>query len=877
MTDDNQAEKAKKEAPESLKKAQNQGYEAESITVLGGLDAVRKRPGMYIGGTGIPGLHHLAWEILDNSVDEAMAGHCKNINLKIYSDNSLSVQDDGRGIPVGIHPKYGISALTVVMTKLHAGGKFDHNSYKVSGGLHGVGISVVNALSKKLHVEVYREGNIYSQDFDFGNPEEFRELGTTDKRGTFVRFWVDTTILETDEFQYDTIASRLREFAFLNKGLRLTIEDERSGKTAEFYYEGGIINFVEHINKGKNSIHPPIYFEKEKDAIHLEISMQYNEGYQENLFCFANNINTIDGGTHLIGFKAALTKTFNKYLEQNKLDKEAKLSSEDVREGLTAVISVRLPDPQFEGQTKAKLGNSDVKGIVENLVNTGLATFLEENPAVARLIVMKSIQAAKAREAAKRARDLTRRKSVLNSGSLPGKLADCSEKDPAKSEIYIVEGDSAGGCFSGDTKVALVDGRNLSFKELVKEDREGKKNYCYTVKEDGSIGIGMILHPRITKQDAEVIKIVLDNDEEIICTPDHKFMTRNGGYIEANDLTSEMSLMPLNRKSSKVGGRITIEGYEMIFDPDQNNWVFTHMLADNYNLEKGRYALSAGSHKHHIDFDKNNNSPDNIIRMAKEDHLALHASMAQMTIMREDVKEKARQAHKKQEYREKVRGLMSTPSMKKMLSERAKKQWENNEYKSYMLKKSKEFYESDEEYRKRTIARLNKSQRNYWSKQENRKIQADSVREYFRHNLFAKENLSRKAKEQWLDDTLVSWRREKTKEQWTADFREKRKKAYDKTYYNNTISLMRHLLETRGNLKTYEEERLAQRNPNILTGEVFAKRFFDGDQLAMLEAVACYNHKMKKTVKMNKRIDVYDLEVEGTHNFALASGVFVHN
>lgn len=437
------------------------GYSADSITVLGGLDAVRKRPGMYIGSTGLVGLHHLVYEVVDNAIDEAMAGECRNINIIIHPDNSISILDDGRGIPVDNHPKFNVPALQVVMTKLHAGGKFDSKSYKVSGGLHGVGVSVVNALSKKLYVEVYRNGKVYAQEYTMGEPGEFRILGDTDKRGTLVRFWPNEEIMETTEFHFETLAARMRELAFLNKGVNITIEDQREeNKKHEFCYEGGIVSFVDFVNQNKNPLHPPIYFEKSREGIHLEIAIQYNDGFQENIFTFANNINTTEGGTHLMGFKAALTKTFNKYAEQNKLDKNLKkLTSEDVREGLVAVISVKLSEPQFEGQTKTKLGNSNVKGIVESLVNTGLSTFLEENPTTAKLIILKSIQAARAREAARKARDMARRKEVLNTGSLPGKLADCSERDPAKSEIFIVEGDSAGG--------SAKQGRNREFQAIL--------------------------------------------------------------------------------------------------------------------------------------------------------------------------------------------------------------------------------------------------------------------------------------------------------------------------------------------------------------------------------------------------------------------------
>ncbi|NQU79237.1 DNA topoisomerase (ATP-hydrolyzing) subunit B [Candidatus Woesearchaeota archaeon] len=434
-------------------------YGASAITVLGGLDAVRKRPGMYIGSTGLPGLHHLVYEVVDNSIDEAMAGWCKNIVVKIHPDGSVSVSDDGRGVPVENHPTFNIPALQVVLTKLHAGGKFEKSAYKVSGGLHGVGVSVVNALSMKLIIEVCRDGRRHSQEYSRGSPGEFKTLEETDKTGTYVRFWPDTEIMETSDFHFDTIAARMRELAFLNKGLHITLEDERTEEKNDFLYEGGIVSFVEFVNKNKTILHPPIYFEKGKDDIHLEIAIQYNDSFQDNVFTFANNINTTEGGTHLMGFKAALTRTLNTYAEKNKLGKDVRLGSDDVREGLVTVISVKLAEPQFEGQTKTKLGNSNVKGIVETLVSTGLKNFLEENPSIARLIIMKSLQAANAREAARKARDLARRKGVLNGGSLPGKLADCSERDPAKSEIFVVEGDSAGG--------SAKQGRNRKFQAIL--------------------------------------------------------------------------------------------------------------------------------------------------------------------------------------------------------------------------------------------------------------------------------------------------------------------------------------------------------------------------------------------------------------------------
>jgi DNA gyrase subunit B len=424
-------------------------YGADKIKVLEGLEAVRVRPAMYVGSTGIEGLQHLVYEVVDNSVDEALNGFCTQIDVTIHIDNSVTVVDNGRGIPTDFHEQTQKSAAEVVLTVLHSGGKFDNDSYKVSGGLHGVGVSVVNALSRRLDLEIWRGGKVFEQSFERGRPvTEFAQTGTTKRRGTKITFKPDDEIFETLEFSYDTIAQRLRELSFLNKGLTIALEDLRSDRRVEFKYDGGISSFVEHLNENKNALHPkPIYFETRKDDVVVEVAMQYNDGYSETTFSFANNINTHEGGTHLSGFKSALTRTINAYAQSNDLLKDLKENptGEDVREGLVAVVSVKLKKPQFEGQTKTKLGNSEIKGIVENAVNESLGAYLEENPAMAKRILAKAVEAARAREAARKARDLTRRKGVLDSALLPGKLADCQERDPKFCEIFIVEGDSAGG------------------------------------------------------------------------------------------------------------------------------------------------------------------------------------------------------------------------------------------------------------------------------------------------------------------------------------------------------------------------------------------------------------------------------------------------
>ncbi len=437
-------------------------YNASKIQVLKGLEAVRKRPAMYIGDTGMRGLHHLIFEVVDNSVDEAMAGYCKNIEVIIHKENTVTVKDDGRGIPVDMHPTQKKPGLEVVMTMLHAGGKFDNKTYTISGGLHGVGVSVVNALSEYLEVEIGRDGMLYYQRFEKGRTvSELEKRGKTSFRGTTIHFSPDPSIFRKIDFSFDIVSQRLREVAFLNKGLRIVLEDERLGRRHEFYYEGGIVEFVAFIAENKNPLHKPVYIHGKRDSTEIEVALIYTETYAENVYTFANNINTVEGGTHLAGFKSALTRAINDYARKTNLlkENELNLTGNDVREGINAVISVKVKDPQFEGQTKTKLGNSSVKGLVESIVYEILSRYFDENPNIGRVIMDKVKTAARARMAAKKARELTRRKSVLENTTLPGKLADCSNGDPAASELFIVEGDSAGG--------SAKQGRDRTFQAIL--------------------------------------------------------------------------------------------------------------------------------------------------------------------------------------------------------------------------------------------------------------------------------------------------------------------------------------------------------------------------------------------------------------------------
>ncbi len=866
-----------------------QEYTADTMRLLEGVEHVRTRPAMYIGDTGSTGLHHLMYEVVDNSIDEVLAGHASEIWVTVNPDNTLAVRDNGRGIPADINTQTGLSGVELAMTKLNAGGKFGGGGYKVSGGLHGVGLSCVNFLSEWCEAIVEQNGKMYKLRCERGMPKPkgkgaLKEIGVSDRTGTTVTWLADKEIFGEYVYKPDVFEARIRNTCYLNREVTIHYDDKltEGAEPKTYHFQRGIAELVDHLNENKDGIGQAIYFMKTREDVQVEIALQYNQTYSETVLSFANNVHTKEGGTHLSGFRTALTRVINQYARKSGAlkEKDVNLSGDDVREGLTAVISVRLFKPQFEGQTKAKLGNSEVEGIVNSIMGEGLTQFLEENPQIGKRIIDKALTAQRARDAARKAADLIKRQSSLENSNLPGKLADCTERDPKKCELFLVEGDSAGGCFSGDTRLALADGRHLSFTALVAEQAEGKEHFGYTIRRDGQVGLERLINARVTKRNANVIRVTLDNDEAITCTPDHRFLLRDGTYKPAAVLTPQDALMPLYRKVSDAqDANITIDGYEMVWDPRSDRWLFTHVLADWYNRWQGVYAEADGDHCHHVDFNKCNNTPANIQRLPAQTHLALHRAHVSQTLHRPEVIAKCREIKQTEAFRRRMSAWMQEPQTRRVLSAQAQAQWEYEAYKVSMTAKWRAFYDGNPEYRAQNAAQLNEAQTRYWADDANCLAQSERVTAYFAANEDARTAHSEAAKQQWQDADLREWRREKTREQWTPEFRAKRRAALEQTYYRKSLAALRQCASPDGtvNVDAYAAHRTQTGDKSLLRFDRFCGRYFEDDQARACEAVAHYNHRIVSVEALDECMDVYDVEVPGTHNFALASGVFVHN
>jgi len=749
-------------------------YTADTIRLLEGVEHVRTRPAMYIGDTGPNGLHHLLFEVVDNSIDEVLAGHATEIWVTLNPDKTVTVRDNGRGIPADTNKQTGLSGVELAMTKLNAGGKFGGGGYKVSGGLHGVGLSCVNFLSAWCEAVIEQRGKKYKLRCVQGvpKPKGLKEIGPSDSHGTTITWLADTEIFGDYTYKPEIFESRIRNTCYLNREVTIHFHDKLTGaEPVTYHYQRGIAELVDHLNENKNDTKnefgPTIYFLKKREDVQVEIALQYNKSYSETVLSFANNVHTKEGGTHLSGFRTALTRVINQYARKSGAlkEKDTNLSGDDVREGLTAVISVRLFKPQFEGQTKAKLGNSEVEGIVNSIMGEGLTQFLEENPAVGKKIIDKALTAQRARDAARKAADLIKRQSSLENSNLPGKLADCTERDPKKCELFLVEGDSAGGCFLYSTLLKLANGDYKTIQELAEDWDKGITHFGYATNENGDVRIVPLIEPRLTKRQAALVEVELDNGERIRCTPDHPFRLRDGSYRPAADLAAGESLMPLKVRQTERGEPIG-RGYEMVWMNGQQKWVHTHHLADLYNLHAGIYASQSGNVRHHKNFNKRDNDPRNIERILWREENPEHTDKI-------------------------VAGF--------------RKAWQEPDKKANILN---------------GLAG--------WREGTSAEERGQKIRDG--HKMKALRLLSAALKEADKADTRT---------------------AYDR-------------LRSEG-------------SPTAPRYDTILQRHYAGNESEMLQAAANYNCKVAAVHALEETGDVYDLTVDKYHNFALASGVFVHN
>ncbi len=907
-------------------------YDASHITALEETEAVRLRPGMYIGPTDMNGLHHMIREVVDNSVDEALAGHANHITITILKDASVRVTDNGRGIPVDVHPKHNVSGLELAATKLHAGGKFGQGGYKVSSGLHGVGLSVVNALSEWMRIEVKRHHQLWVQEYRAGKPQgAVRAVGAAEGTGTSIHFLPDVLIFKEGlDYTFRVLAQRFREMAYLTKGLRFHFVDERTEQEVNFYFEGGVISYVRHLNKDKTVLHrQPFYVERTSDDVAVEIAMQYTETYDtDSVYTFANNINNTDGGAHLTGFRTALTRVINTYARAKGMlkDNETNLTGDDVREGLTAVISVKLRDPQFSSQTKEKLVSPEAASAVATVVGDTFAAWLDENPGEARRIIEKAISAARTRLAVQKVRE-TARKSAMEGFSLPGKLADCSDTNPARCELYIVEGDSAGGCLGAETGIPLASGLVKTMRELAQDWEQGIHHFGYATNDEGDIRVVPLLEPRLTKQQAPLVEVVLDNGERIHCTFDHPFRLRDGSYCAAGELQPGVSLMSFKTRLTNAE-ELPGPGYEMVWMHGQSQWCHTHHLADLYNLLTGVYTRKAGNTRHHKDFNKLNNDPRNIERMPWRAHQRLHSELAG-EMARRLWKDPIYRERKIRQLSEQARQQWQDPAYRQYMSERVKLQHQDETLNAKLLQGVQNWFQSltPEAYTE-YCERMRSYQEAYWSSPEHRRLQSEATKHFFEENPQARIERHAAALIRWENAELRAWRAEKNRQQWQdeayryqhsvtvtqwwmehPEYHEKivaarqRERADEeiRTHILTALSnrrdststeekgarirqghklkallLLNQVLADKNIQQAYEDLRV-KTAPTAISYDHLCRYYFAGEEQQMLEAATHVNCKVVAVHQLEERADVYDLTVDDYHNFALAAGVFVHN
>ncbi len=924
----------------------------QDIRALEGLEAVRLRPGMYIGGTDVHALHHLVYEVVDNAIDEAMAGRCDFIQVVIHADSSITISDNGGGIPVEKHWQKGISTLELVLTSLHAGGKFGGGAYKVSGGLHGVGVKAVNAVSEWLVAEVHRDGYVWQQRYVRGEPqgdvEAIEPLPEGAPTGTFIRFYPDALIFEgvrrDFDFNFKTLADRFREMAYVTRGVTIRLVDERETplpRETTFYFEGGLRSFVRYLNRNRDAVHDVVAGMGESKftmlaegreveaAMEVEFAFQYTETTNTTELAFANTINTPDGGTHQTGLRSALTRVINAYARKAGLLKErdANFTGRHTLEGLTAIVSVRHPAPQFESQTKVKLMNAEVSAAVSSVVSEAFTEFLENNPKDARKIVDKCLSTMRIQDALDKQRELLlgERKSLLANTTLPGKLADCSDRG-LQTELFLVEGDSAGGCFVGSTKVRLASGLVKTFRELAEDWTLGITHFGYASNEVGDVRIVPLVEPRMTKRHAELVEVELDNGERIRCTPDHLFRLRDGSYRAAAQLQAGDSLMALKTRLTQEGEQ-PAPGYEMVWMNNRGAWWHTHHLADLYNLLTKAYTKKAGNVRHHVDLNKLNNDPRNIQRMFWGEHQQLHAQLAGEMAKRL-WQDPAYRQKRVRELREQAIRQWQDPAYRQYMRDRVKLQRQDETLNEKLLQGFQEWFNSlsADEYQV-YCERMREYQAAYWSNPEHRAAQSERTRRYFEENPDARERNRQIALAQWEDEELRAWRSEKTREQWqneayrlrhiatvkawleaNPEHRQKMRAGLD-VYWSDRIrsektlsalatwrettppeerganvreghrrkalALLNSVLTSENVESAYETLRL-QKAP---TAPKFARllEYFEGDREKLLEAAQNHNCKVMAVHQLEEREDVYDLTVDHYHNFALAAGVFVHN